>query len=248
MKRALQILIASISFCSAASAQISELGRWQDLDYTAHDVHLRAGFQYQDLLVELASTNHLDDDTVLLKRAETIVTNMARAAISLKPESANWQWEVHTTSNPTVEALCMAGGKLLIGSEFVRRLQLDDGELAALIAHEMAHALADHHREMLSNVRRISPLPRASLDIIMLQLETDLTLQLRLSQLSVLQEQEADQLGMILVHRAGWPSPAMVRFYQKMAATDSPSAFSSSHPSSASRLSMAKGMARLLGN
>lgn len=243
--RLLSLLVAAFGLCIGAHAQVPELGRWQDLDFPMRDVHMRSAFAYQAQLVDLALHGRLDDDPDLLRRAQAILTGLAREAKQLKPESETWQWEVHVTSDPSVEALCMAGGKLLIGSVFVKLLQLDDGELATLISHEMAHALADHHREMLSSVHRINPLPATSLDIVMLQLDSDWSMQLRLAKLSYIQEKEADQLGMALAYRAGWPMHAMVRFYEKLMVNEEPSALSGSHPPAASRLSTAKGMARL---
>lgn len=241
-------LFAACCVCLAAQAQVPELGRWQDLDFAARDVHLRYAFAYQAQLLDLASREKLDDDPALLARAQKIVARLAHAATRLKPQSAPWQWEVHVTSDPSVEALCMAGGKLLLGSRFVAQLRLDDGELATLLSHEMAHALADHHREMLSSAHRINPLPATSVDVLMLQLDSDWRLHVRLARLAFIQEREADQLGMLLAHRAGWPAQAMLRFYEKLQASEQPSALSMSHPDAAARVSMAKGMARLLGD
>jgi predicted Zn-dependent protease len=152
---------------------------------------------------------------------------------------------VHTTSDPNVDAYCLAGGKLLIGSAFVKRMNLNDGELATLIAHEVAHAVAEHHREELFEARRIDGRPGATPEMLMAQLDADLTLQIRLEKLSVQQETEADQLGMIMANRAGWPARDIVGFYRKLAASETSSVFSGGYPSSSSRLSMALGMAKL---
>ena len=67
-------------------------------------------------------------------------------------QAASWEWEIHTTSDPDWDASCLAGGKLLVGTKFIDQLALDDGELATLLGHEIAHALAEHHREELSEV------------------------------------------------------------------------------------------------
>lgn len=79
------------------------------------------------------------------------------------------------------------------------------------------------------------------------KLDTDLSLQLRLARLSSLQESEADQLGMLLAHRAGWRADDMVSFYRKLAASDSAAPLlPGAYPAAASRVSMARGMRRLL--
>lgn len=113
-------------------------------------------------------------------------------------------------------ASCAAGGKLLFGTAYIKRLDLDDGELATLIAHEVAHAVAEHQREELSMVYYLNsgsfPISVATA---MARFDSDLSLQIRLSTLLRIQESEADQLGMIIAHNAGWPASSMVSFYPK---------------------------------
>lgn len=228
-------------------APVPESGRWQDMRFSADEVDRQVEDRYIDRVVDLAAAGRLDDDRPLLARLRTIGAGLIRAALALKPEAAQWQWEVHTTADAEVDALCMAGGKILVGSAFVHTLALDDGELAMLLAHEVAHAVAEHARETLSEALALNRHPAPPLDVLMERLDTDLSLQIKLSGLSSLQESEADQLGMVLAWRAGWPTASMVSFYRKLAAAEQASLFSDDHPSGASRLSMARGMALLLG-
>ena len=245
MKHAWLVAIAMAWLCSGAHAQVPETGRWQELSFSAEEVHQRAATQYRETLAELAARHQLDDDPAMDKRVRRVAATIIKAAIVLQPKAAAWQWEIHTTSDPGIDAFCMAGGKLLVGSAFVRRLQLTDGELATLIGHEVAHAVAEHQREEFSEALHINPQPATDLDVIVARLDSDLSLQIGLAKLSSMQESEADQLGMTIAHRAGWPASAMVRFYQKLLVIENPSAISRSHPSASSRLSMAKGLARL---
>lgn len=233
--------------CGAAFAQVPESGRVQELRYSAAEVDARMEERYIDRTVELAAAGKLDEDLRLLARLRYISAELIRVAIGLKPEAAQWQWEVHTTSDPDVDALCMAGGKILVGSAFVRQLALTDGELATLLAHEMAHVVAEHPRETFSEAMLMNRLPSLPLEVVMARLDSDLSLQIRLSDLSSLQESEADQLGMVLAHRAGWAAADMVSFYRKLAGSEQSALVSSAYPATASRLSMAQGMARLFG-
>src|SRR5471032_1950560 len=106
--------------CGAACAQVPESGRAQELSFSAEEVALKEEDRYIDRVVELAAAGRLDDDRALLARLQTIGAGLIRAAAQIKPEAALWQWEFHTTSDPGVDAFCMAGGKVLVGSAFVR--------------------------------------------------------------------------------------------------------------------------------
>lgn len=242
------MLFLGLSLCAGALAQVPESGRWQELRYGAEEVGEQMEDRYIEQVVGLAASGRLDADRALLRRLRAISADLIAVAIELKPEAANWQWEVHTASAPDVEASCQAGGKLLVGSEFVRRLDLSDGELAILLAHEVAHAIAEHHREILSEAQLLNR-PLVPVDVVLERLDSDLSMQIRLAGLSRMQEREADQLGMVIAHRAGWSGTAMLSFYRKLAADAARGRGEpviSSHPSHASRVSMSRGMARLL--
>lgn len=229
----------------AARAQVPDSGRWQELRYSAEEVDASMEDRYIDQLVELAAAGRLDEDRALLARLRYIGAELVRAAVELKPQAQHWRWEFHTTGDAGVDAICMAGGKILIGSAFVRQLALTDGELATLLAHEVAHALAEHHRETFSEAMLLNRVPVLPLEVVMARLDSDLSLQIRLSPLSRLQESEADQLGMVLAHRAGWSARDMLGFYRKLADAEPVALLGSAYPAHASRLSMARGMARL---
>lgn len=240
------LLFAGLSLvCGMAGAQVPESGRAQEMSFSAEEVAGTVEDRYIDRVVELAAAGRLDGDRVLLARLQSIGAGLIRAAVALKPEAFGWQWEFHTTSDADVDAICMAGGKILVGSAFVRQLALSDGELATLLAHEVAHAVAEHHRETLSEALFLNRYPVVPLEVVMERLESDLSVQIRLSKLSSMQESEADQLGMVLAHRAGWPAADMVSFYRKLSGGDQAALVSSAYPASASRLSMARGMALL---
>jgi len=236
-----------LALASQAFAQVPDSGRWQELRFPAEEVGQRSEDHYIEQTVSLAAAGRLDGDKALLARARRIAERLVGAATMLKPDAAGWPWELHVTDDPAVEAESQAGGKLLVGSHFIYRLKLDDGELAVLLAHEIAHVISEHGRETLSeallDARRELPL-----EVVEERLASDLPLQFRLSKLSAIQEREADQLGILIAHRAGWPCSAVLSFYGKLATDSRGPALFASHPSGATRLSLAKGMSRLLGD
>jgi predicted Zn-dependent protease len=248
--RRLAVLFAGL-LCAAGSAkaQVPDSGRWQELRFGADEVGEQMEDRYIEQVVELAAAGKLDADRTLLHRLRYVSAELIAAAVELKPEAASWAWEVHLASAPDIDAACLAGGKLLVGAEFVRRLALTDDELAVLLAHEVAHAIAEHSREFLSEAQ-LAYRPLVPVDVVMLRLDSDLSLQLRLASLARMQEREADQLGMVIAHRAGLPASAMLSFYRKLADADAAlgagEPLIASHPTHASRISMSRGLARLL--
>jgi predicted Zn-dependent protease len=200
--------------------------------YAADDAAFRAeaAAQYGRILASLSARGKLDDDQAMLDRVRRVARGLIAAAADVRPETAAWSWEVHVTSDASKAAFCMAGGKILIGGELVRSLDLRDGELAMLLGHEIAHAVAGHRREAVRS-----------------SMEADVAQEVRQAELAVAQEDEADRIGMDLAYRAGWPPASLVSFYDKLAAREPPGTFNSSHPSAQSRAAMAREMARKLG-
>ena len=186
----------------------------------------QAASQYRAILARASAIGELDHDRALLDRVRQISAGLIAAAEKTRPSTAAWSWEIHVTSEPSATAFCMAGGKVLVGTRFARRLELTDGELAMLLAHEMAHALAGHRRE------------RARGDM-----ESDAAGEIREKRIAVMQENEADEIGMKLALRAGWPPASLVSFYDKLAALESPGELNSSHSPAAQRAEAARELA-----
>jgi len=71
--------------------------------------------------------------------------------VRFRPDAANWQWQIEVIDDPkTINAFCMAGGKMGIYTGFWTKLHATDDELAQVMGHEIGHALASHPREGIS--------------------------------------------------------------------------------------------------
>jgi predicted Zn-dependent protease len=199
------------------AANVPVNGRPQDLAFDSDDVQAMAASAYYQSLRELTRHGALDRNPQLLARVRRIAQPIIAQAILLKPEAAQWQWEIHIAQANQIDAYCMAGGKILVGTGFLEQQVLTDGEIAALLAHEIAHAIAEHVREELSMVRRLSPdYAYFSLEEVTGLLGWDLSVSLSLASLSRLQELEADDIGITLAARAGFDPRDLVRFYRKL--------------------------------
>jgi predicted Zn-dependent protease len=221
--RGLQLLLFVVLLLeeSVVSADVPLNGRKQDLAFTREQVQAIAAAAYDRNLKELARHGGLDRDAALSRRVRRIAGRVIAQAILVKPEAAHWNWEVHVASTDRLEAYCMAGGKILISTAFIQKEALTDGELATLLAHETAHAIAEHVREQLSAVRRLDPAyARFSAADVVALMDWDLSVTLKLESLSRLQELEADDIGIVLAARAGFDPRAIIGFYRKLARLD----------------------------
>jgi predicted Zn-dependent protease len=189
-----------------------------------------AAVQYGKILATLAAKGKLDDDPALLARSRRIAAGLIAAASEARSDVAAWPWEVHVTTDASRGTFCIAGGKVLVGGQLVKDLELEDGELAMLLGHEIAHAAAGHRRAAV----------RGSMD-------TDAAEEVRAAEIALQQEDEADRLGMELAHRAGWPAAGLVSFFDKLAAREPAGTFNASHPTAAARAATARTRAQALG-
>ncbi len=203
------------------SADVPINGRKQDMAFGREQVQAIAAAAYDHKLRDLARQGKLDQNAVLLQRVRRIAGRVIAQAILVKPVAAHWNWEVHVASTGRFDAECMAGGKILVSAAFLDREKLTDGELATLLAHEAAHAIAEHVREQLSAVRLLNPAyAHFSAEDVIALIDWDLSVSLKLEPLSRLQELEADDIGIVLAARAGFDPRAIMGFYRKLARLD----------------------------
>ena len=241
-------LIASLLLvlAPAAFAESPVTGRPQQMSFSRQAVQAVAAKAYHQTLQQLDARGQLDTDPRRLKRVRDITARLIAQAIQLKPAAATWPWEVHVTSDPQVAAYSMAGGKLLVGSHFIDAYQLNDGELAVALAHEIGHVIAEHVREQISLAASFEPpAPHMTLKVadVVNDMNTDISIYLRLQPLSRLQEMEADDIGIELAGRAGVAPTTIKRFYAKLTRHDGGQSLFDTHGSSRQRRAFAVSMA-----
>lgn len=222
---------------SVALAAVPLNGRQQQMVFTSAQVQAIAAAEYDKRLRELARQGKLDRDPALAERMRRIAGRIIVQAVALKPEAAHWAWEIHVASSDKIDAYCMAGGKILVGDAFLEGQRFTDGELAALLGHEIAHAIAEHVREQLSAVPDLDPsYARFGLDDVIALLGSNLSVTFRLAPLSRLHELEADDIGIYLAAKAGYDPRALLQFYRKLGRLDDGSDFFNSRVATDQRL------------
>ncbi|KRC83025.1 peptidase M48 [Achromobacter sp. Root83] len=199
--------------------------------------------QYADILKEAKSKGLLDRDAQQLARVQAISQRLIGQAGVFRPDAANWKWEVHVLSSDEINAWCMPGGKIAVYTGLIAKIKPSDDELAAVLGHEIAHALREHARERVSQ-QMATNLGLSVLSIAMgSSAATDLGEQLTSVMFTLpnsrTHETEADRMGVELAARAGYDPRAAVSLWQKMGAAEqgnAPPEILSTHPSAASRI------------
>jgi Zn-dependent protease with chaperone function len=237
MKRNLAALLLALPGLAFAQALLDFRN---DLAFSETEVDTLSEQEYRERLRALERTGQLDRDPALLGRLQGILASLRRAAAYERPDSERLAWEVHVCSRCDESASALAGGKLLVSADFVADLSLGDDELAYLVAHEMAHVIAQHTREFATLARAFvgNGFKRSYADIGQ-QLAEDLSVNLRMQPAAVQQELEADYIGFVLGAHAGIAPEAMLGLLDKLHGSR---ALLGTHPDDAERLRRARAM------
>ena len=170
----------------------------------------------------------------------------------LSAEVANYSWEFNLVQDQSINAFCLPGGKIVV-FEGLLPVTKDEASLAIVLGHEIAHAVAKHSAERLSNeVRKQygSQILSGVLSTSGVSTEWQslgsaafgLGSKLGSAAYSRSQENEADHLGLIFAAMAGYNPEVAVPFWQRMAAqTAGTSSLFSDHPSDDKRIKNIQG-------
>ena len=190
----------------------------------------------------------LNTDPVLVERIRGISNRLIAQTTVFRPDAKNWKWDVNVEKNDQVNAYYMPGGKIMVYSGLVDKLKATDDELAAVIGHEISHALREHGRErmslayaekggiaLLAAVLGSTKNTQTGVALGAATLGTQLFFALPNSRT---QETEADRMGLELAARAGFNPNAAISLWTKMAQSGGkkPAEFLSDHPSDKTRI------------
>jgi predicted Zn-dependent protease len=179
---------------------------------------------------------------------KTAMVNRVGKRIARISGQKNFKWEFHLIDNPKqANAFCLPGGKVFVYSGLFKYIANDD-ELAAVMGHEIGHAIARHGAERMSR-GQLAQLSGAVLQAVMVgkgnPTNTAMVMQAFGvgTQLGIMlpfsreQENEADHIGVVLASRAGYNARAALTFWQKFAkSSKTPPEYLSTHPAPANRI------------
>ena len=209
----------------------------------AEQVERSAAQQYQQMKQQAAQQRALaPDNHPQVVRLRAIAQRLLPFTPKWSDRAKLWQWEVNLINSKQINAFCMPGGKIAFYTGILDTLKMTDDEVAAVMGHEIAHALREHARARMgkqaatsvginiaSQVFGLGNLGHAALgasaNLLTLKFSRD-------------DETEADLVGLELMSRAGYDPRAGITLWQKMQAASkgAPPQWMSTHPSSDSRI------------
>ena len=240
MRNRSRIALITLTAALVAACATSPTGRKQLMLVSEQQAISASRQAYVQEIGKAKQQGKLVTEPRLLKRIEVITERLVAQAIKMRPDSASWEWSVQVIDEPkTVNAWCMAGGRMAIYTGLIQQVDPTDDELAQVMGHEIAHALANHTAERMSvamagqagvlavGLMSDNPGQTMAAAAVAAKLAIDLPN-------SRTAEAEADRIGIELAARAGYDPRAAVTLWQKMAKAGggkAPPAFLSTHPS-----------------
>jgi predicted Zn-dependent protease len=177
-----------------------------------------------------------------LQRLRYIAQRIIPFSYEWNDRARQWKWEVNLLGSPQLNAFCMPGGKIAFYYGILEKLQLEDDEVAAIMGHEVAHALREHARERMGKTAATNGIIELGSALLGLgnvgRGLAGLGGQLLTLRFSREDESEADLVGIELSARAGYDPSAAVRLWEKMMAANkgAPPQWLSTHPASGTRI------------
>ena len=246
LKKLVCLTLISVLITACAT---SPSGRRQLMFISPESAIIQSKTAYLSTINDLDKQNKLVSDPKVVKRIHDITGRLVTVAIQMYPSSKDWEWSVAIIDDPkTLNAWCMAGGRMAIYTGFIDELKLNDDEIAQIMGHEISHALANHTAERMSRAMAIqlgmlgiavsssnSSKTTKAATLTGAALAAKLALELPNSREA---ESEADRIGIELASRAGYKPEAAVSLWNKMSKTNdgkSGPEFLSTHPASKNR-------------
>ena len=214
-------------------------GRRQLLLVSDQEVLTSSLTQYNDYM-KTAPRSSSAKQAAMVKRVGQKIAQATETYLrqnGLAAEVKNFQWEFNLVADDQVNAFCMPGGKIVV-YEGLMKLVTSDDELAVVIGHEVAHAVAKHSNERLSQ-QMLAQTGAQLLNYSLAEKSTAIQTVGVMLPFSRKHETEADYMGLVLMRMAGYNPDVAVGFWQKMSASGSGSVpeLLSTHPSDARRIS-----------
>src|SRR5215813_14535292 len=242
--RAAVVVMLFVACTTTTEKGTVDVERRQLLLVSSAKMDQSAALAYQKVLQGETPKGNVNRNPQQVERVRAIAKRLIPQTAVFRRDAVDWKWEVNVLTSPEINAWCMPGGKIAFYSGILEKLSLTDEEIAAVMGHEISHALREHARERASQQLATSVGASAVGALLGVgQTGTDLAGMVGqvtfLLPYSRLHETEADRMGVELAARAGYDPRAAIALWEKMSKFSgggSTPALLSTHPSNEDRI------------
>ena len=179
------------------------------------------------------------------ERLKTIANRLIPQTAVFRDDTHSWNWGLQLIDSPLVNATCAPGGRITFYSGIINKLNLTDDEIAAIMGHEIAHAVREHGRERVSQAMAQNVIANVALAAAGAGSAQSIDAANQIMQYVLVlpnsrqNETEADAIGLELAARGGYDPRAAITLWEKMSKESkgkNPPEFLSTHPSNENRI------------
>lgn len=248
-------MVAALLVSCGTTKTVPVTGRQQTL-MVSDDQVLSLSFQEYSKYMKTAKPSTNSTNTAMVKRVGQRISKAVESYLTangMAEDVKTYAWEFNLVQDNQVNAWCMPGGKIVVYEGLLPVTQ-DEASLAIVMGHEIAHAVARHSAERLSNAYK-EQYGAAALSALLsgagvstgwqqlIGIVHQYGGQILVSGFSRKQESEADHIGLIFAAMAGYDPEVAVNFWQRMSSATGggSSSIFADHPSDAQRIEQIKG-------
>ena len=178
-------------------------------------------------------------------RLKTIANRLIPQTAVFRDDTRGWNWGLQLIDSPIVNATCAPGGRITFYTGIINKLNLTDDEIAAIMGHEIAHAVREHGREQVSQALAQNLISNVALAAAGAGSAQSIDAANQIMQYILVlpnsrqNEKEADAIGLELAARGGYDPRAAITLWEKMSKESkgkNPPEFLSTHPSNENRI------------
>ncbi len=179
------------------------------------------------------------------ERLKTIANRLIPQTAVFRDDTRSWNWGLQLIDSPIVNATCAPGGRITFYTGIINKLNLTDDEIAAIMGHEIAHAVREHGREQVSQALAQNIISNVALAAAGAGSAQSIDAANQIMQYVLVlpnsrqNEREADAIGLEIAARGGYDPRAAITLWQKMSKESqgkNPPEFLSTHPSNENRI------------
>jgi Zn-dependent protease with chaperone function len=238
-------VVALLSAC-ASTTRPGAVGvnRSQFMMASSEEVNRLSAASYSEQNQKAKEKNILVTSGPTYDRLKLIANRLIPQTEAFRDDTRQWDWRLTLIDAPVLNATCAPGGKITFYTGIIEQLNLNDDEIAAIMGHEIAHALREHGRERVSQAAAQNVLVNIAMAVAG-PYGSAVSAANQVAQYAIVlpnsreNESEADAIGLELAARAGYNPRGAITVWQKMLkATKEKSSpeFLSTHPSGETRI------------